>query len=120
MGRFDADGFLFLTGRIKEVINSGGEKISPVEIEGILDLHPDVSEGAVFGLPHPTLGEFVVAAVVLISGAHQDEDALMRHIGSRLARKKVPRKFFFVDRLPRTENGKLQRKILRDRFAQKA
>lgn len=117
LGKFDADGFLYLTGRIKDIINRGGEKISPAEIDAVLETHPAVADAAAFGVPHPTLGELVVAAVVPRAGARPDEGAIRRHARSRLAPVKVPSRIFFVDRLPRSENGKLQRAQLRETVA---
>jgi acyl-CoA synthetase (AMP-forming)/AMP-acid ligase II len=112
LGKFDEDGFLYLTGRVKEVINRGGEKISPTEIDRTLESHPAVAEGAAFGIPHPTLGELVVAAVVPLPGADTDERDIRRHVRLHFAASKVPSKIFFVDRLPRAENGKLRRNKL--------
>ena len=114
LGKFDEDGFLYLTGRIKEVINCGGVKISPVEIDRILGLHPAVDKGAAFAIPHPTLGEVVVAAVVPVAGADADERAIRQHVRCRLGTTKMPRKIFFVECLPRTELGKIQRHKLRE------
>lgn len=114
IGKFDEDGFLYLTGRMKEVINRGGEKISPAEIDRVLYTHPDIAEAAAFGLSHPTLGEVVVAAVVRAAGANIDEKSIKRHVHGQLASSKVPVKIFFVNNLPRAENGKLQRNKLPD------
>lgn len=117
LGLFDEEGFLYLTGRVKEVINRGGEKISPVEIDRILESHPAVAEGAAFGLPHPTLGEVVVAAVVPAAGAKPDQRVLRQYLQSHLPASKVPKKILFVDFLPRAENDKLRRHALRDALA---
>src|ERR1700723_2568584 len=95
LGRRDADGFLFVTGRIKEMINRGGEKILPGEIEDPLLAHPAVAEAAAFGAPHATLGEDVMAAVVLRAPVSEPE--LRRFIGERIAVFEIPRRIFFVD-----------------------
>ena len=120
MGRLDDEGFLYLTGRIKDVINRGGEKISPAEIDAVLACHPAVADAAAFGLPHQTLGELVVAAVVPRQDVPADENDIRRHLRARLSPTKVPSRIFFVDRLPRLENGKLRRDRLRQTFASRA
>lgn len=109
VGKFDEDGFLYLTGRLKEIINCGGQKISPAEIDLHLESHDTVLEAASFGLPHATLGEVVVAAVVMKPGAGCDEKSIKQHVRGHLAAAKVPRKIYVVDHLPRAPNGKLQR-----------
>jgi acyl-CoA synthetase (AMP-forming)/AMP-acid ligase II len=106
-GRFDADGFLSLTGRLKELINRGGEKISPLEIDDILLRHPAVAEAVAFAAPHPTLGEDVHAAVVLKGEATERE--LRAYCGEYLAEFKVPRRFHVLEAIPRGATGKLQR-----------
>ncbi len=112
LGFFDADGYLFLTGRLKEVINRGGQKVSPVEVEDVLTAHPDVQDVAVFGLPHPTLGEEVAAAVVLSPGSTAAVDALKDFAAKGLSPFQVPRLICFVESLPRSANGKVQRNQL--------
>jgi acyl-CoA synthetase (AMP-forming)/AMP-acid ligase II len=112
MGYVDAAGYLLLTGRIREVINRGGEKISPAEIDAVLESHPAVVEAAAFGLAHPTLNELVVAAVVAARDRNVSERELRQHARSRLGPSKVPAKIYFVDSLPRNKNGKLQRNKL--------
>jgi len=101
-----------LVGRSKDMILSGGYNIYPVELEEALLTHPDVAECAVFGMPDPTWGETAVAAVVSRSGA-PDADAIMAHVGQRVARHKRVRRILFVDRIPRTPAGKVQRHILK-------
>ena len=108
-GYVDADGYLYLTGRLKEIINRGGEKISPVEIDRVLSDHPEVQQAIAFALPHETLGEEVAAAVVLREGASVDEAALRAYVASRLAAFKTPRRIVFVDEIPKGPTGKLQR-----------
>ena len=106
-GVLDADGYLRLTGRIKELINRGGEKIAPREIDEVLLTHPLVSEAVCFGIPHPTWGEEVAAAVVLRDAATEAE--LIAYCRDRLADFKCPKKIFIVDSIPRTATGKVQR-----------
>jgi acyl-CoA synthetase (AMP-forming)/AMP-acid ligase II len=118
-GFFDADGYLFLTGRIKEMINRGGEKISPREIDEVLSEHEAVSQAVTFALPHPTLGEDVAAAVVLVSGRSTTEPDLRDFCARALAAHKLPRQILFLDELPKGPSGKLLRIGLAERFADK-
>ena len=106
-GFLDSDGYLMLTGRIKELINRGGEKIGPREIDEVLLAHPSVAEAVAFGVPHPTWGEEVAAAVVLKEP--QPEAAIVAFCKERLADFKVPKKIFIVQAIPRTATGKIQR-----------
>jgi acyl-CoA synthetase (AMP-forming)/AMP-acid ligase II len=106
-GILDDEGYLRLTGRIKELINRGGEKIAPREIDEVLLTHPAVSEAVCFGIPHPTWGEEVAAAVVLREPATEAE--LMAYCRARLAEFKCPKKLFLVQSIPRTATGKVQR-----------
>lgn len=106
-GRKDADGYLSLTGRLKELINRGGEKISPLEIDDVLLRHAAVAEALAFAVPHATLGEEVHAAVVLTGDATERE--LRAYCAEYLAEFKVPRRFHMLDALPRGATGKLQR-----------
>lgn len=105
-GRLDDDGYLVLEGRIKEIINRGGEKLSPAEIEDALLAHPSVREAVAFSIPHRTLGEDVAAAVVADGVA---ETELRVFAGARLAAFKVPRTLLFVDELPKGPTGKVSR-----------
>jgi len=105
-------GYLRLVGRSKDMILSGGYNIYPLELEEALLTHPDVAECAVFGMPDPTWGETAVAAVVPRSGT-PDADAIMAHVGQQVARHKRVRRILFVDRIPRTPAGKVQRHILK-------
>lgn len=108
-GSFDAEGYLSLTGRLKEIINRGGEKISPLEVDEVLMDHTDVAQVVTFALPHPKLGEEVAAAVVLKDGATADERALREFAASRVADFKVPRKIVLMDEIPKGATGKMQR-----------
>ncbi|MGF1562041.1 MAG: acyl--CoA ligase [Geminicoccaceae bacterium] len=108
-GTFDADGYLTLTGRLKEIINRGGEKVSPLEVDGILSAHPAIAQVVTFALPHPKLGEEVAAAVVLKDGAEATEAQIRAFAGERLAAFKVPRKVVILDEIPKGATGKLQR-----------
>lgn len=112
LGRLDAEGFLFVTGRIKEIINRGGEKILPGEIEACLMGHPAVTEALAFGVPHPTLGEDVMAAVILRPGASISEPALRRFARERIADFKIPRRIFFASAIPKGATGKPSRAVL--------
>ena len=108
-GRFDEDGYLVITGRLKELINRGGEKISPREVDEVLLDHPAVAEAVTFALPHDKLGEEVAAAVVLKAGAQTDERILRAFAATRLAAFKVPRRIVFVAEMPKGPTGKPQR-----------
>ena len=108
-GSLDADGYLHLTGRLKEIINRGGEKVSPLEVDAVLSDHPDVAQALTFALPHPKLGEEVAAAIVLREGATADERAIRDFAAERLAAFKVPRKLVMLDEIPKGATGKLQR-----------
>lgn len=108
-GTKDADGYISLTGRLKEIINRGGEKVSPREVDEILMDHPAVNQVVCFGMPHPKLGEDVAAVVVLKEGASATERELQDFVAKRAADYKVPRKILFMDEIPKGATGKLQR-----------
>jgi acyl-CoA synthetase (AMP-forming)/AMP-acid ligase II len=108
-GALDADGYLSLTGRLKEIINRGGEKISPREVDEILMDHPAVAQVVCFGMPHPKLGEEVAAVVVLREGLTVSERELQDFTATRVADFKVPKKILFMDEIPKGATGKLQR-----------
>lgn len=108
-GYRDADGYYFLTGRLKELINRGGEKISPREIDEVLLAHPGVAQAVTFAIPDAALGEEIGAAVVLRPGADLSELSLRTAVAGQLADFKVPRRILFMDELPRGATGKLQR-----------
>ena len=109
-GFLDADGYLTLTGRIKELINRGGEKIAPREIDEVLLRHPDVAEAVAFGVPHPAWGEEVAAAVVLREP--QTESAILAFCRQHLAEFKCPKNLYIVTAIPRTATGKIQRGVV--------
>jgi acyl-CoA synthetase (AMP-forming)/AMP-acid ligase II len=108
-GKLDEDGYLSLTGRLKEIINRGGEKISPREVDEVLMDHPAVAQVVCFAMPHDKLGEEVAAAVVLREGSAATEAELRDFVGGRLAAFKVPRRIVFLAEIPKGATGKLQR-----------
>jgi malonyl-CoA/methylmalonyl-CoA synthetase len=113
MGLIDADGYVHIVGRAKDLIIAGGFNIYPAEVEAALDEIHGIAESAVIGVPHPDLGEAVVA-VVKTSDVALDEAAIAAALKDRLARFKAPRAVIFVDELPRNAMGKVQKNILRD------
>ncbi len=116
-GYFDRDGYLYIKGRIKEIINRGGEKISPREVDEVLLNHPAVLQAVTFAVPHPTLGEDVAAAVVLRKNATVTEKEIYEFAFSRLADFKLPTQVVFVDQIPKGATGKLQRIGLAEKLA---
>jgi malonyl-CoA/methylmalonyl-CoA synthetase len=116
LGTIDADGYVTIVGRAKDLIIAGGYNIYPKEVELLLDAEPGVAESAVIGVPHRDLGEAVVAVVAAKAGAGIDEAALLVSIGGRLARFKQPRRVFVVEALPRNTMGKVQKNVLRQRY----
>lgn len=117
-GVLDDDGYLMLVGRLKELINRGGEKIAPREIDEVLLTHPAVSEAVCFGMPHKTWGEEVAAAVVLRAPVSEAE--LVAYCKDRLADFKRPKQIIITDSIPRTATGKIQRRLVAQAFASKA
>ena len=116
-GYLDADGYLFLTDRIKDMIVSGGENVYPVEVEEALAQHPDVAEVAVIGVPDERWGETVKALVVARPGSAPTADELIAFARERLAGYKLPRSVDFVEELPRTPSGKVLKRELRKRYS---
>ncbi|RVB78743.1 MULTISPECIES: non-ribosomal peptide synthetase [unclassified Mesorhizobium] len=114
IGHLDAEGYLFVTGRLKDIINHGGEKISPRLVEQILLQHAAIGQAVVFGVPHPVLGETVAAAVVLKAGQKQftPVQQIRGFVAERLARSKVPQWIVVVDEIPADSSGKVNRKHL--------
>jgi len=116
LGRRDAEGWLYVTGRLKEVIITGGENVSPAEVEEVLRAHPDVADVAVIGTPHPKWDEQVTAVVVPRPGASIDRQRLTAFAGDRLAGFKKPRRIEVVASLPRNAANKVQTGVLRRKF----
>jgi fatty-acyl-CoA synthase len=114
LGRMDEDGFVYITGRLKEIIITGGENVSPEEIEAVLARHPAVAEVAVFGAPHERWGEQVTAAVIARGAVTCDE--LRDFARPHLAPFKLPREVVVVDALPKTSAGKVKRREVRAEF----
>jgi acyl-CoA synthetase (AMP-forming)/AMP-acid ligase II len=108
-GTMDTDGYFTLTGRLKEIINRGGEKISPKEVDLVLMDHPAVQQVVTFALPHDKLGEEVAAAVVLREGAEASPEEIRAFASERLATFKVPRTVLLMDEIPKGPTGKLRR-----------
>lgn len=114
IGSLDTDGFLSLHGRLSELINRGGEKIAPAEIESALLRHPAVAEAAAFAIPHPRLGDDAAAAIVPHPGAQATPAELRQFLQRELASFKIPRRILILDQLPKGATGKVQRRRLRD------
>ena len=114
LGTMDDRGYVQVTGRLKDMIISGGENVFPREIEDILQEHPGIAEAAVLGIPDPRWGEQVVACVRLIPGGPPDVDGWARFLRERLTGHKVPKRWFIVNNLPLTQSGKIQKFRLRD------
>jgi acyl-CoA synthetase (AMP-forming)/AMP-acid ligase II len=117
-GYMDDDGYLFVQGRVDDVIVRGGENLSPGEIEAVLIEHPAVEAAAVVGIPDVEWGERVVAAVVRGGGADCTEDELRDHVRAALRSAHTPERIAFYDELPFNETGKLLRRVLRDELAE--
>ena len=118
IGRLDADGFLFLAGRRKELINRGAQKVFPQEVDDALMRHPAVGQAATFAIPHLSLGEDVVACAVLRAGARVSERELREFTSQQLAPFKIPRRIFFVSDIPQTASGKPKRLKLTRRYGE--
>ena len=118
LGRTDARGYLYIVGRGKDLVISGGYNVYPKEIETEIDALPGVLESAVFGVPHPDFGEGVTAAVVRAEGAPLLSEAeALATLRARLAAYKLPKRLLFMDDLPRNSMGKVQKNLLRERYA---
>ncbi len=116
VGHFDRRGYLFLVGRAKDLIISGGFNVYPVEVETEIDALTGVAESAVIGVPHPDFGEGVTAVVVPRAGAALDEGTLRAALEQRLAKYKLPKRILFVSEMPRNAMGKVQKAQLRERY----
>ncbi len=116
MGRVDEDGYVSIVGRSKDLIISGGLNVYPAEVEAVLDEVPGVAESAIIGVPHPDLGEAVVAVLAPRPGASLDLTAIQADLSGRLAKFKQPKKVHTLDALPRNTMGKIQKTVLRDQF----
>jgi len=113
LGKIDNEGYLWVDGRLGDLIVTGGENVMPERVEDVLRAHPDVADAAVVGRPDPEWQEAVTAVVVLRPGAAEDAEALRAHCTQELAGYEVPKHFAFVLDLPRTASGKLMRSALR-------
>ena len=118
IGYLDQEGYLFITGRVKEIINRGGEKISPYEVEQILLAHPAIKEAVAFPVPHPTLGENVAAVVVVNEDAQVEPETIRRYARERLAEFKVPYRILISEHIPKGATGKIQRHKMAAFFAE--
>lgn len=117
-GKKDEDGFVIITGRIKELINRGGEKISPIELDGVMLEHPAVSEAVAFAAPNELYGQVVNAAIVLKPGVKEEglEEDIKKFLSTKLAKFKIPERIFFTKVMPKTATGKIQRRIVAQTF----
>jgi len=111
-GKKDENGYVIITGRIKELINKGGEKISPVELDNVIAHHPSVAEAVSFAMEDEMYGQDVGVAIVLKDGNQMTADELKDWIKPKVAKFKVPKKVFFTDIMPKTATGKVQRRIV--------
>lgn len=116
LGQMDNDGYLFLHGRVKEIVNRGGEKVSPAEVDACLLRHEAVAEAACFAVPHPSLGEDLAAAVVLHKGFDADEASLRTYLFDQLSHYKIPSRILVIDSIPKSSIGKVQRRQLANRL----
>jgi malonyl-CoA/methylmalonyl-CoA synthetase len=117
LGKIDRDGYLHIIGRAKDLIISGGLNVYPSEVEAAINALPGVVESAVIGLPHADFGEAVAAIVVLAEGAALDESSIQNALAKELAKFKLPKRVIFGEELPRNAMGKVQKNLLRDKFA---
>jgi malonyl-CoA/methylmalonyl-CoA synthetase len=118
LGKIDCKGYVHILGRGKDLIITGGFNVYPKEVEAEIDALPGVAESAVIGLPHKDFGEGVTAVVVRTAGSEINEQTILAAVDGRLARFKQPKRILFVDDLPRNAMGKVQKNVLRDRYAE--
>jgi acyl-CoA synthetase (AMP-forming)/AMP-acid ligase II len=119
LGRFDEEGYLYLAGRKKDMIISGGQNVFAIEVEEVYSKHPAIFQCAVIGLPDPTWGEMVSAVIVKFPDKPVTEEELIAFGRERIAHFKVPKKIFFMDSLPMTPTGKVTKYTLVERFSKK-
>jgi malonyl-CoA/methylmalonyl-CoA synthetase len=117
LGHIDGDGYVWIVGRGKDLIITGGLNVYPKEVEAELDRIAGVAESAVIGIPHPDLGECVAAVIVLEPGAALEQAQVLQALSERLAKFKRPKRIVFVNELPRNAMGKVQKALLRERLA---
>jgi len=115
-GYFDKDGYLKISGRLKEIINKGGEKISPLEVDNVLMDHPLIDQAVCFGYDDKMLGENIASAIIIKSGEKCSENDVLQYAQEKLAKFKIPKKIFFVEEIPKGATGKLQRNVLAKKF----
>ncbi|KAI4347554.1 hypothetical protein L6164_008359 [Bauhinia variegata] len=120
LGFLDSDGYLHLVGRIKELINRGGEKISPIEVDAVLLSHSDIAQAVAFGVPDEKYGEEINCAIIPREGSNIDEAEVLRFCKKNLATFKVPKKVFIADSLPKTASGKILRRLVAEHFYSQA
>ena len=111
-GKLDADGYVIITGRIKELINKGGEKISPIELDNTLSQHPAVAEAVSFAIDDELYGQEVAVAIVPKDGQSVTEDEIQKYMKEKVAKFKVPKRVFFTKVMPKTATGKVQRRMV--------
>ncbi|KAI0474406.1 AMP-binding enzyme [Xylaria cf. heliscus] len=111
-GKKDEDGYIIITGRIKELINKGGEKISPIELDNVLTSHPAVAEAVSFAIPDELYGQDIAVAIVLKPAARLTQGELRSWVSEKLAKFKIPKKVYFTEVMPKTATGKIQRRIV--------
>ena len=115
-GYFDNEGYLKISGRLKEIINKGGEKISPLEVDNVLMDHPLIDQAVCFGYEDKMLGENIASAIIIKSGETCSENDVLEYAKEKLAKFKIPKKIFFVEEIPKGATGKLQRNVLAKKF----
>ena len=115
-GYFDENGYLKISGRLKEIINKGGEKISPLEVDNVLMDHPLIEQAVCFGYEDKMLGEDIAAAIIVKEGKNCSETDVKTYVQEKLAKFKIPKKIFFVNEIPKGATGKLQRNVLAKNF----
>lgn len=120
IGYFDSDGYLHLVGRIKELINRGGEKISPIEVDAVLLGHQDVAQAVAFGVPDQKYGEEIHCAIIPREGSNIDAEEVLKYCKTNLTSFKVPKKVFITDSLPKTATGKILRRLVAEHFVSQA